>query len=242
MAGCTWLKEQDVVGWHRFETKGRVKSVCCIPAKDGGGDYTQTWLVVERESGVFIECMAAPWDGDSTNEPGCFYVDSGLVYEGAPTKRLSGLAHLEGQEVNVLADGAEHRRVRVYDGAVELEHEASLAVVGLPYEWRAAPMKLEGFSPRGTVQSKKVLISNLAVRFYKTLGVNWQHAGAPEKFWPVSFRKSESKMDRAPAPFTGDIDLSMPGGWYEDSRVRLFNDGAFPATLIMMIPKATVNE
>jgi hypothetical protein len=35
-----------------------------------------------------------------------FYVDCGLTYSGAPATTISGLTHLEGQAVNVLADGA----------------------------------------------------------------------------------------------------------------------------------------
>ena len=238
MAGCTWLKDQDVIGWHRFETRGMIRSVCCIPEES----HTQTWLVVERQNGVFIECMAAPWDGETTKEPGCFYVDSGLVYEGAPVSTVSGLDHLEGLEVNILADGAEHPRRIVQGGAVHLEDPASLVLVGLPYAWRLAPMKLEGFSPRGTVQGKKVLVSKMTVRLYKTLGIMWRRLGSfVDKAWEVTFRKSEGYMDNPPLPYTGDVVLDMPGGWHEDSRVRLFNDGAFPATLIMMIPQATVN-
>ena len=102
-------------------------------------------------------------------------------------------------------------------------------------------MKLEGFSPRGTVQGKRVLITEATVRLYKTLAVNWTRPGG-NKSWPVSFRTGEGHMDSAPEPYTGDITLPMPGGWQEDSRVRLFNDGAFPATITMMIPKATTNE
>lgn len=239
MAGCTWLKDQEVMGWHRCETQGSVRSVCCIPQ----GNFTQTWLVVERKNGTFIECMAAPWDGETTCDPDCFYVDSGLVYTGRPVSRVSGLDHLEGLEVNVLAGGAQHPQATVRDGAVDLVGPASPVVVGLPYEWRVTPMRLEGFSPRGTVQGKNVLITEMTLRLYKTLDLNWMRLGAYDgKSWAVSFRKSEGAMDAPPDPYTGDIVLPMPGGWFEDSRVRLWGDGAFPATITMMIPTATVNK
>jgi hypothetical protein len=237
MAGCTWLKDHEVMGWHRFATSGKVKSVCCIP----GDGYTETWLAVERQNGTFIERMAAPWDGESTNEHGCWYVDCGLAHDGDPVTGISGLNHLEGQEINILADGAEHRRVTVSQGAVNLDFAASHIVAGLPYEWRVTPMKMEGLSPRGTMQGKKTLITEMTVRLYKTLGLKWRHV-AVGRDYEATFRESGGNMDAPPAPYTGDVTLNMPGGWNPDARVRLFGDGAFPATVLMMIPKAAINE
>jgi hypothetical protein len=49
-------------------------------------------------------------------------------------------------------------------------------------------------------------------------------------------------MDAPPLPYTGDIVLNMPGGWTADTRVRLSGDGAFPATVTMMIPEAAINK
>jgi hypothetical protein len=237
MAGCTWLKDQEVIGWHRFETAGKARSVCCIP----GDGHTETWLVAERATGSFIERMAAPWDGETTKEAGCFFVDCGLVYEGAPVQSLFGFDHLEGREVNVLADGAEHRRLVVTDGAIELDYPAGLVIAGLPYEWRMAPMRLEGLSPRGTMQGKKTLILSLTARLYKTLGLKWEHVGIPGRR-EASFRESAGHMDAPPLPYTGDIDLVPAGGWDADARVRLSGDGALPATVVMNIPRAAINN
>jgi hypothetical protein len=236
-AGCTWLKDQEVIGWHRLVTDGVILSVACIP-EDG---YTATWLIVRRGEAVLIERMAAPWDGETTRDPACMYVDCGLVYEGDPAARISGLDHLEGREVNILADGAEHPRRVVTEGAVDLDFAASVAVIGLPCEWRVTPMRLEGLSPQGTMQGKPALITEITLRLYKTLGLRWRLlAGGPA--YEASFRESAAPMDAPPAPYTGDVILSMPGGWHADTRVRMFGDGALPATLLMMIPTAAINK
>ena len=237
MAGCTWLREHEVTGWHRFETAGKVRDVCCIP----GDGYTETWLIVERATGIFIERMKAPWDGETTREAGCFFVDCGLVYEGIPARTLSGLDHLEGLEVAVLADGAEHRRLVVTGGKIFLDFAASLVVVGLPFRWAVAPMRLEGLSPRGTMQGKKALVFKVTARLYKTLGLKWERPGIPGT-WEASFRESAAGMDAPPAPFTGDAVLDLPGGWQADTRVRLYGDGAFPATVTMMMVDAAINS
>jgi hypothetical protein len=81
----------------------------------------------------------------------------------------------------------------------------------------------------------------MTVRLYKTLGLHWQLL-ASGKSYEASFRESAAPMDAPPAPYTGDVILSMLGGWHADTRVRLFGDGALPATVLMMIPTAAINK
>lgn len=238
ISGVTYLRAQEVAGWHRHETSGRVLSIVCIPS-DG---FTETWLAVQRQNGVFIERMKAPWDGESTNETGCWYVDSGLMYEGSLVQRIYGLGHLEGQEVLVLADGAAHENRIVRNGQIELDWPARRVLVGLPYRWALSPMRLEGLSSAGTTQGKRTRISKVMARLYKSLGVHWALSGQSALPYPLATRDVEMPMDAAPAPFTGDADMPMPGGWTSDARVILSGNNAFPATVIMLAPTARVNE
>ena len=53
LALCTYNNMHQVHAWHRWVTEGRVLSVCALP---GGGDDV-LYLLVEREDGVFIECV-----------------------------------------------------------------------------------------------------------------------------------------------------------------------------------------
>src|SRR5690606_17538108 len=123
----------------------------CIPAPDGGRD--ELWLAVRRHiDGATvrtIEVMAAPLADD---EPAAdaFYVDCGASYRGAPATAIAGLAHLEGETVAVLADGATHPPRVVTDGAIALERAASTVHVGLAYASVLETMNLEAGSATGT--------------------------------------------------------------------------------------------
>ena len=236
--GLTYLRSQEVAGWHRHETQGQVLSMACIP----GEDYTETWLAVKRKNGVCIERMLPPWDGETTNEAGCWYVDCGLLYEGEETSTVSGLDHLEGLDVAVLADGAAHERCRVKDGRITLDFPASRVLAGLAYTWALTPMRMEGLSERGTMQGKKTRITHIMARLYKSLGIHCSLIGQAAPPYPLAARDVEMQMDKAPIPYTGDAAMPMPGGWQSDARVRLSGDGAFPVTVIMLIPWATTNE
>ena len=236
--GCTYLRSQEVTGWHRHETKGKVLSITCIPSEG----YTETWLAVQRTNAVCIERMKAPWDGETTNEPGCWYVDCGLLYEGDSTQRISGLNHLEGELVNVLADGASHSPCLVHEGSITLDWPAKRVLAGLPFGWAVSPMRMEGLSPRGSMQGKRTRIVSLMARLYKSLGVHWSLPGQSEPPYPLAARDVDMALDAAPEPFSGDADMPMPGGWTTDARVRLSGDGAFPVTIIMLLPGAAVYE
>ena len=61
---------------------------------------------------------------------------------GAPFN-ISGLAHLEGQTVSVLADGATHPDKVVSSGAIVLERAASKVKVGLPYTSLLQTMRIK---------------------------------------------------------------------------------------------------
>lgn len=238
LVGCTYLRSQEVIAWHKHETKGEVLSVACIPAEG----FTETWFAVKRKNGTFIERMKQPWDGENTNEAGCWYLDSALLYEGEKTVTIRGLEHLEGEEVAVLAEGAAHPSRVVKNGSITLDSPAERALIGLPYSWKLSPMRIEGLSPRGTTQGKRVRITEIMARLYKTLGVSYAWAGNETYAFELPTREVDMPMDAAPRPYTGDAAIPMPNGWGTDARVVLSGKNPFPATIIMLVAQATVNE
>ena len=73
MLGLTYMKEQEIVAWHKHDTDGLVESVCCVP----GDDYDEVWLVVKRSNGRFIEVMEKRIDDDVRNS---YFVDNGITF------------------------------------------------------------------------------------------------------------------------------------------------------------------
>src|SRR5690606_6324566 len=121
-----------------------VESVAVIPAP--AGDRDELWLVVRSSiDGAtlrYIEYLEALWD-PANDLPDAFFVDSGLTYDGAPSSTISGLDHLEGESVSILADGATHPERTVVQGRITLDRDASKVQVGLAYTSTLQTMKLE---------------------------------------------------------------------------------------------------
>ncbi len=75
--------------------------------------------------------------------------DSYVTYTGAPTTSITGLSHLEGEEVVVWANGVDlgtdanyEQTYTVASGAVTLPAEDTNVTVGLPYYARFKSAKL----------------------------------------------------------------------------------------------------
>lgn len=143
MAGLTYLRQHEVVGWHEHQTDGSFESVAVIP-----GDYgDEVWCVVNRtiDSSVvrYIERFDPefnPTDNDATE---AFFVDCGLTYDSTSTSTISGLDHLEGETVAILGDGAVQPSKVVTSGAITLQNAVEYANIGLAYNTDVEPMPIE---------------------------------------------------------------------------------------------------
>lgn len=126
----TWEAEQQVWGWTEMDFGGDVLDLVCIPE----GDESRVYLTIERqingEAVRYVERMEkVKWSDYTTTA----FVDCAKSYElDAPETVIQGLDHLEGETVNVLADGY-FATATVEGGAITLNEAASKVVIGLPY-------------------------------------------------------------------------------------------------------------
>lgn len=240
LLGFTYLKEQEVAGWHWHDTDGEFESVATIA---GSGSEDEVWVVVKRTIGGddlrYIEYFKPVDFGDDQED--AFYVDSGLSYDGSPVNSVSGLSHLEGKEVHILADGAAHPPATVASGTIALEAAASVIHVGLPYESHLKPMNLEAAMQSGTGQGQYKKVMECTVRLLDTLGLK---IGRDEDHLDViPFRGSGDLFGSPPALFSGDMRIkTFRGDWSTDAYVYIVQDLPLPATILGIIPEIVNKE
>lgn len=254
LLGFTYEPEQSVTGWHRHPLGGGgiVESIAVIPAPDGSQD--QVWLQVRRtingHTRRYIEYIVPHFmTGDVLQ--GAFYVDCGLTYNGAATMAISGLSHLEGQLLDVLADGMAHAQETVVNGVVTLERLASVVQVGLPEPCKLITMRIEAGAANGTAQAKIKRINGFAMRFLNTLGGKYgPEGGTLDTF---EFRTPDDTMDdpvplfaadgsTADMPFDEGSKLTWPDGYSTSARIEYFNDQPFPVTIVAIYPDLETQE
>lgn len=97
--GMTFEPGQNVWGWFPLITDGKIKSMGVIP----GVSEDEVWVIVERKiSGVtkkYIEYMKPrDWGGDQKD---CFFVDSGLTFDGGDAVTITGITQADPAVVTV---------------------------------------------------------------------------------------------------------------------------------------------
>ena len=249
----TYLKEQNVYAWSRQVTRGRVYSAIAL----SGGDADEVMLVVEREiAGVkryFLERLARRFSFKDKMED-AFFVDCGLVKSRSEaSETVDGLAHLEGEEVAVLADGSPLREMRVRGGKIELPFAARKVVVGLDYSSALAPLPVETDGQNGSTLGKRRGYGKCVLRLFRSLGGQYAASQRGDLF--DTFDKEAWKEREVydlpfvpPAwgepcePYSGDVELSLPSGQDADCTIWLIQDRPLPFRLVAIAADVDFGE
>lgn len=242
LVGLTFSREQDVVAWHRHPLSGGVvESVESIPAPDGSRD--DVWVIVRYTiNGAtkrYIGYMGDEAD-ENTAQEDWFYVDMGLTYDGAPATTISGLDHLEGEEVWVLVDGARHPNRTVTAGAITLQLSGSVVQVGLPNVGYVKTMQLNAGGQDGTSQGKTKRVNSVVLRVLDSVGgmAGPNEAGLDE----MRERLPSVPMGSAPEPFTGDIQIDWKGDYDRKQTILVKRDKPMPLTLVAVMPQLKTED
>jgi len=243
LLGFTWNNEEQVKGWHRHQLggAGKVETVAVIPKADNTGD--QVWMVVSRtiagQTRRYVEFMENPFERGQA-QADAFYVDSGLTYNGAAVTTILGLAHLEGEVVDVLADGAPHPQLTVTSGAITLQAPATKVQVGLPCPCRLLTMRLEAGAADGTAQGKTKRIHKVTFRMLDAGGLK---VGPSEQvLQELEFRVPGDPMNAPPPLFSGDRLVAWPSGYETEARMFVGNDKPTPLTLVGIYPQVVTQD
>ncbi len=180
---------------------------------------------------------------DSTHVTVSWVKKSGTTWSayrwGVAVSSVSGLDHLEGKEVAILADGAVQPKKTVASGGVILDTDAFVVIAGLPYQTVITTMPDENGAQNGTAVGKKKRMHEIAVRVYRTLG---GRAGRDLcNLQPIRYRDATDKLGTAPELFTGIIpNIKYNQGWTYEADMTLEQSEPLPMNILAVAP--IVNE
>lgn len=252
LLGLTYIPDQDVWGWHRHETQqnatpGLIEDVCVIPEAEEDGVY----VVVARTIGAsvvrYIERLESRVIKQGSFNSECFYVDAGLSYNGSPARTFSGLDHLEGQVVAVLADGlvvydgdpagANAAAFTVTAGTITLPAATAAAVdvhIGLAIRWpdlHLLPIDIQGSNVRDKskiVHSVTLLLDRSSRSFM--VGPDADHLRA----YVVQAWDSPGVRE-----FTGQAEQPIDDTWEKDGGILIRQIDPLPLTILGVLPNIT---
>lgn len=228
LLGMTYVPEQQVYAWHQHSTvNGAFESICVV----GEGNDDILYAVVKRtidETEVrYVERMASRY---FQNLEDYFGVDCGLTYSGAATDTITGLDHLEGETVAILADGAVMSPRAVSSGSITLDADAELVHVGLPVtaQFETLPMaaELEAYA--------QATLKNVNAVTCRVVNSGSFFAGpSTSDLFEAKIRTTEV-YGSPPDLQTGEFEVKVPGSWQENGTIVVRNVNPTPLQVVNM--------
>lgn len=248
MTGLTYNRERGVVAWVPHLIGGHtgttsyaiVESVGCIPAPDGRRD--DVWLSVRRQiNGSTVRYIEYIEDNHlvDTDTTDGFYGDAGITYDGPPATVITGLGHLEGETIQILADGSAHAEKTVSGGQVTLNRTASKVQLGFDSPARLQTMRMDG-GGQGTAQTLMKSIAEMWLRFVRTIG--GKTGPSFDRLDSVPGLNPALPVGTPPPLFSGDRKVEFPAEYDTDGYVCVESSPMLPMTLVALIGRAEVND
>ena len=238
LIGCTYDRYQGVTAWHRHETDGVIENIRVIP----GSGRDELWMVVRRTiNGTtkrYIEVMKEP---DFDELENAWYLDCALQYSGNAATIITGLDHLNGSSVAILADGAVVADQTVNAGSIVLDNAASVVIAGLPFTSAMQTMRLEAGGDLGTSQTKLKKIHAVGVRLYRSAG--FEIGMTDDGYDEVPMRTTGMAMDAPPDLFTGDREImAVPSNWDRNGYVYIRQALPLPLSVTAIVAKIRTED
>lgn len=261
MLAFTYLKEQDVYGWSKYDSLGdsgtdKYRSVASIPEGNEDVAYIITQRVIPGVNGglfVYYQERQASRnfyvDGvPDVREAWC--VDAGVRYTATASQQvLTGLQHLEGATVSLLVDGSTQTPRVVVDGSVTMDQAVeagTLCLVGLGYVCDLKTLRLDMGEP--SVQGKRKKVSRLNMMVQDTRGLKISPARQLSN-GDIVFDEYTEVKERSTQPYgspiglkTGIESLLIRPTYQIDGMISVRQDYPLPATVLALIPWIVVGD
>jgi hypothetical protein len=234
LLGLTYQREADVLAWHRHDTGDGdlFEDVAVVPEGDEDAVYVVVKRTINGATKRYIERFASR-EIDSVADD-AWFVDSGLEYDGAATTTVSGLDHLIGRTVKVLADGVVPDGTFIVGagGSLTIPTAATHIIVGLGIE---ADLETLDLDVQGSeLRDKRKRVANV------TLLVEGSRRG----FYvgPDEDRLSRTRAEQWESSDTidGAIEARVATTWSESGRLFVRHTDPTPLTVIGIIPNVSV--
>lgn len=211
IATLTAYRAEQVAAWTLQETDGDVLSVSAV------GE--EVYVLIDRGEAITIECF------DDN-----LYMDSALAGEAeTPSAMWSGLDHLEGRSVSVLADGVIVPDKIVVGGVVTLAEAVSSVQIGLPYTHIVEPLPPNALSEGGQARASRLVEAIFRIEETSAL-----RADLGRGLRDIPLRNVGGILDTPSPQVSGDIRVRA-FGWRRDSADplwRIEQSAPLPFTLL----------
>lgn len=255
LMSCTIERGSNVFAWSYHELGGalsgeapKVLSISVLPSNEGRHD--DVFLAVARtingSNTIHFERITRPFEledlynasTDIDDKP--VYADCAvLVNPGSATTVCTGLSHLEGESVDVVADGHYVGRFTVASNQVDVGGSKTYDefIVGLPYTSRIVTNSLEAGSQIGSAQGMMKRAVSATIRLFRTIGLRYGiriadlNGTDSDTMYELPFT-TLGGLGGVPIPlFTGDKRVDLPLGYDRSPRMVIEQTKSLPMSV-----------
>lgn len=153
---------------------------------------------------------------------------------------VSGLWHMEGKDVAILADGGVIEGRTVQNGIVSLDDDAGYVIVGLKYVGIGKTQEILGGERIGRSMTKQRNITNIKVKFRASLGTKF--GTSLYNLEEPPYREFGEVAGRPPRLVDGVIQIETPDSWDNIKHVYWLHDTPTPSNIQYIQPLMETNE
>lgn len=194
---------------------------------------TKRYLIKNTTNNTFelTDLSSTNIDGSSYNA----YVSGGTVRKAFTS--VSGLEHLESNEVICLCDGNVIRGKIVSNGTVSFDRAFSRIHIGLPNIADIETLNID--DGQGQLQGIIKKVIKVVLRFFKSRGMFI----GPDSFHLIEMKWRELEALADPTSYyTGDKEIIIPPSWNSNGRIFLRQPDPLPMTVLAAIPHFDVED
>lgn len=228
LLGMTYVPEHEIRAWHQHTTDGFFESACSVAEGDEDALYVVVRRVINGRTVRYIERKHTRRFDTPADQ---FFVDSGITYSGPPASTFSGLQHLEGKTVAILADGGVSPPQVVVNGAVTIDAPASKVSIGLPYvaDLQTLPLSVQ---TQAFGQGTQKNINKVQLRVISSNG--FQAGPTFAKLRPYQTRLSEP-IGSPPDLATDEVPITLDPLWQRNGSLCIRQDQPLSMTVLGMV-------
>lgn len=244
--GFTLNTDQRILAWHTHVLGGAfaggdpvVESI----AQLFNGVDDELWLIVKRTiNGATVRHVErlTPTFRELDDQEDALYLDASITYDGAPATSFSQAGHLEGETVQIIADGEVRDDVTITGGAFTLTAAASVVHAGFHRYSELTPVSAELPVNKGGSLGMTKRIPRTFLNFRRTKGASYKRADGT--FEAIPFRSVDDPMDTAVPLFSGVKRVNLNSTFGDFATLTIRCETALPCTILGMRHSLEMND
>ena len=253
LASMTYERDQEVVAWARHGISGgTVKNIAVLQTESNAQD--ELWMVVQRTINSvttrYIERLAPNYNHSyNTRDTEMKFMDAhGTFTSGSPTTAVTGMTHLIGETVQVVADGIDVTDdiTNTVDGSgnLTLAANAETVHVGKNVSATVRTLPVEGGSSFGTSQGRRKRVAATYMRVldsfdYSAQFMTAEYVGTGPKTFQVN-PLDDSGLDLL---YNGPLKVRLDHrSDNTDALLEISSNKAYPLNILLLSMDVQTNE